>query len=192
MPRRGALLHKGRRHSITSASRARHGAPNAIEPPRKTGDSMGTAVGTIPTVSRTLPIIRYLLLQVQSVESLEKIPLPPLFRELTRGGGVFFKNDKNPRNPRENPQLYKHFKKRLCIDLLIFFFGKKKRFSRFSRYLRAPWSVWAQISQGIQKKYFLSVSNSFLYFQTISFRSESKMWFFKRIFCLFTQGGNRY
>ena len=39
----------------TSASRARHGAPKAIEPLRRTGDSMGTAVGAIPNTSLTWP-----------------------------------------------------------------------------------------------------------------------------------------
>ena len=39
----------------TSASRARHGAPKAIETPRRTGDSMGTAVGAIPNTSLTWP-----------------------------------------------------------------------------------------------------------------------------------------
>ena len=39
----------------TSASRARHGAPKAIESPRRTGDSMGTAVGAIPNISLAWP-----------------------------------------------------------------------------------------------------------------------------------------
>ena len=42
-------------HNYTSASRARHGAPKAIEPLRRTGDSMGTAVGAIPNTSLTWP-----------------------------------------------------------------------------------------------------------------------------------------
>ena len=36
-------------------SPAGHGAPKAIETPRRTGDSMGTAVGAIPNTSLAWP-----------------------------------------------------------------------------------------------------------------------------------------
>ena len=64
---------------VTSAGRARHGAPKAIEPLRKTGDSIGTAVGAIPNTSLTWPynVTSVFLLLFKILKVFEKMSKKP-------------------------------------------------------------------------------------------------------------------